>query len=270
MSGVGKRFQPAFSSIGFRLPTTAFLLISLTLATFVGCGGGAPALTPQATITVSPATLSFSGTAGGANPAIQAVTLSNAGTATLSFTATAASTPSGWLAVSPTSGTVAAGGSTSLTVSANIATLTAGSFTGTISVSDPAASNSPQSVSVNLTASGPTPSSRHRFRRQTSPRRAPPTRGQVGAPVIITTSLPDGTLGTAYSATLKAPGGVPPFTWNIDEGGAALPPGVTLDPSSGVLSGVPMRAGTFNFTARVTDSASPPQSDTQPLILTVR
>jgi len=56
----------------------------------------------------------------------------------------------------------------------------------------------------------------------------------------------------------------------IDEGGAALPPGVTLDPSSGVLSGLPMRTGTFTFTARVTDSASPAQSLTRRLILTIR
>jgi hypothetical protein len=32
---------------------------------------------------------------------------------------------------------------------------------------------------------------------------------------IDTTSLPNGTVGLAYSATLKANGGTPPYTWTI-------------------------------------------------------
>ncbi len=96
------------------------------------------------------------------------------------------------------------------------------------------------------------------------------TTGQVSAPVIVTTGLPDGKLGLAYSATLTVPGGMAPLTWSIDEGGAALPPGVTLDPSSGVLSGLPMLKGTFAFTVRITDSASPAQSATRRFILTIR
>lgn len=69
---------------------------------------------------------------------------------------------------------------------------------------------------------------------------------------ITTTSLPNGTVGTAYSATLAATGGTPPYTWT--ESGT-LPAGLTLS-SSGTISGTPTAAGTSSFTIQVKDSAS--------------
>ena len=55
------------------------------------------------------------------------------------------------------------------------------------------------------------------------------------APVIVTDTLPDGTVDTAYSVTLGATGNVP-FTWTLT--GGTLPAGLTLS-STGVLSGTP-------------------------------
>ena len=74
-------------------------------------------------------------------------------------------------------------------------------------------------------------------------------------PLSITTASPltSGTLGTAYSVTLAATGGTSPYTWNVSAG--TLPAGLALS-AAGVLSGTPTAAGTFNFTAQVTDSAS--------------
>jgi hypothetical protein len=72
---------------------------------------------------------------------------------------------------------------------------------------------------------------------------------------ITTTSLPGGSVGTAYSATLKATGGAQPYTWSVS--GGTLPPGLTLNSSSGVISGTPTTTGTSNFTIQVTDSESP-------------
>ena len=66
-------------------------------------------------------------------------------------------------------------------------------------------------------------------------------------------ALPGGTLGTAYSATLAAAGGTPPYTWSI--GAGALPAGLTLNGSTGAISGTPQAAGAFSFTAKVTDAA---------------
>jgi prepilin-type N-terminal cleavage/methylation domain-containing protein len=76
---------------------------------------------------------------------------------------------------------------------------------------------------------------------------------------ITTASLPDGNVGTAYSQTLNASGGVVPYTWSISAG--SLPAGLTLS-SAGVISGTPTTGGTSNFTVRVTDNASPSHNTT--------
>ena len=71
---------------------------------------------------------------------------------------------------------------------------------------------------------------------------------------ISTTSLPGGTTGTAYSATLKASGGTTPYTWSIASG--ALPSWARLDASAGTITGTPDAGGTTNFTVKVTDSVN--------------
>lgn len=71
------------------------------------------------------------------------------------------------------------------------------------------------------------------------------------SPVLITTtSLPDGSSSTAYSTTLGATGGDPPYHWS--ERGA-LPPGLHLDHTSGVIFGTPRKAGVYGFTVFVSD-----------------
>lgn len=68
---------------------------------------------------------------------------------------------------------------------------------------------------------------------------------------VNTTALPDGTVGISYSQTITATGGTAPLTWSIIGG---LPDGLTLNSSTGVISGTPATAGTFNFTVQVMDS----------------
>jgi hypothetical protein len=75
-----------------------------------------------------------------------------------------------------------------------------------------------------------------------------------GAIAITTTTLPNGTVGTAYSAVVKASGGCTPYKWAISSG--VLPAGITAKRSSTTtslnLSGTPTTAGTRSFTVRVT------------------
>jgi len=74
--------------------------------------------------------------------------------------------------------------------------------------------------------------------------------------LVITTASPlvGGTVATAYSTTLAATGGVPPYTWNIISG--ALPAGLSLTVATGVIAGTPTAFGPAVFTVQVTDAIS--------------
>jgi hypothetical protein len=71
---------------------------------------------------------------------------------------------------------------------------------------------------------------------------------------IKTTSVPNGTVDTEYSATIKASGGCTPYTWKLSLG--KLPAGLTQKASSNSesldLSGDPTTAETYSFTESVT------------------
>ncbi|SDG49301.1 putative Ig domain-containing protein [Dyella sp. 333MFSha] len=75
----------------------------------------------------------------------------------------------------------------------------------------------------------------------------------VSAPTITVApaTLPNPTVGVAYSQTISASGGTAPYTFAITAG--ALPAGMTLA-GGGALSGTPTAAGTFNFTVTATDN----------------
>ncbi len=89
----------------------------------------------------------------------------------------------------------------------------------------------------------------------------------LGPMVIKTTSLPASTAGVTYATTLQALGGTPGYMWAVTSG--SLPSGISLDPTTGILSGVPASAGTFPFTVSVTDSSKPAQTEKASLSLTV-
>ncbi len=83
---------------------------------------------------------------------------------------------------------------------------------------------------------------------------APPTANDIGtgnltcniikpAPGTITitsSSLPNGTVGVAYSATLQATGGTTPYTWSVS---GTLPAGLSLNSGTGTITGTPTTAG---------------------------
>ena len=89
---------------------------------------------------------------------------------------------------------------------------------------------------------------------------------RINAAILsIVTSPPAASLGQSYTQTLVS-GGTPPYTASVTSG--ALPAGLTLS-SSGVLSGTPSAAGTFNFGVQAGDSSSTKQTATGNVILSV-
>lgn len=89
----------------------------------------------------------------------------------------------------------------------------------------------------------------------------------IAALSITTPSLPSGTVGYNYSAAMSATGGVTPYTWSITIG--SLPPGLGLDPNSGLISGMTTMTGSYPFTVQVADAQSPPATTSAPFAITV-
>ena len=81
-------------------------------------------------------------------------------------------------------------------------------------------------------------------------------------PVITTGTLPVGTLGVAYNATLEATGS-DPMIWSIENG--ELPSGLTLS-TNGEISGILTADGDYNFTVKATNTVG---EDTQALSIEV-
>lgn len=72
----------------------------------------------------------------------------------------------------------------------------------------------------------------------------------IEAPTISTPSLPSGKVGVYYTTTLSASGGKTPYYWSVASGN--LPPGLSLNSSSGTISGTPTGSGgTYNLSIGV-------------------
>ena len=82
---------------------------------------------------------------------------------------------------------------------------------------------------------------------------------------IANSSLAAADVSTPYTTTLSATGGVAPYQWSLAAG--ALPSGIQLQTSSGVMAGTTAVSGSFPFTAKVTDAAG--SSATAAFTLTV-
>lgn len=87
---------------------------------------------------------------------------------------------------------------------------------------------------------------------------------------ITTSSLPQGTANQNYSATLVAAGGTGSYTWGLAGGSPALPTGLSLDSSTGAITGIPTGTSNQNYTFTVTDQTPPtPQTASKVLQLII-
>ena len=76
----------------------------------------------------------------------------------------------------------------------------------------------------------------------------------ISAPTISLSpsSLGNGTVNSAYSSSLSATGGTAPYSYSITSG--SLPAGLSLNTSTGLLSGTPSASGSANLTITATDA----------------
>jgi uncharacterized repeat protein (TIGR01451 family) len=74
----------------------------------------------------------------------------------------------------------------------------------------------------------------------------------VAPPIALTCAAATGQMGVAYSSSLAATGGAGGYVFSIASG--SLPAGLTLNASTGAITGTPTAYGTSNFTAKVVDS----------------
>ncbi|HSP67795.1 MAG TPA: putative Ig domain-containing protein [Bryobacteraceae bacterium] len=84
--------------------------------------------------------------------------------------------------------------------------------------------------------------------------------GNAATPVVITSGNFTGAVLSAFSQTVTASGGTPPYTFSIPSG--SLPPGLQLNASTGVISGTPTAGGTSTFTVTATDARNQTGSKT--------
>lgn len=193
-------------------------------ATVTDSGNPAQSKSSLYTITIAATPLSITTTSlasGTVNTAYSKTLQASGGTPGYAWSITAGSLPAGLTLVS-TTGVISG-------ISAASGTF---SFTVTVSDSGSPAQNTSATLSI-IVAAGP------------------------ALTITTSSSLAGGTLGSAYSQTLQAMGGTPSYTWSITTG--SLPTGLVLTSTSGVISGTPSVAGTFNFTVTVTDSSNPIQ-----------
>jgi hypothetical protein len=220
-------------------PASLLASLSLLVAALAGCGGGGshsgpPVLPTSASL---PATCTSVGAGASYNCAITVT----GGKAPYSWTVTGL--PSGLsYAVSADTTTLTISGAaaaqaihTALPSSRHVeATSASTSASVQISITDASGRTASLSFTININALG-----------------------------ISSTTLPNGTVGAAYSASVSASGGAPPYTWTI----TGLPTGLTSTGAS--ISGTPTQSGTFTITVRVNDSAAAPVSVQVTLSLTI-
>lgn len=80
------------------------------------------------------------------------------------------------------------------------------------------------------------------------------TRSVIAGIAVNPPTLPDGNVGSNYTQAFSGAQGTAPYTFAMTSG--SLPPGLSLNGTTGALTGNPTTAGVYNFTITATDSAA--------------
>ncbi|WP_162843852.1 putative Ig domain-containing protein, partial [Allorhizobium taibaishanense] len=193
--------------------------------TYTATNATGPSSPATVTITVTAPSFSFSPSAG-------TLTAATVGTAySQAITASGGTAPYSYAV---TLGTLPAGLSLDTTTGAITGTpTTAGSFSFTITATDANSVNGAASYSLAVAEPSVTLT-------------LSPSSGALAA----------GAVGTTYSQSISASSGTAPYTYSA----SGLPDGLSLDASTGAVTGTPTTAGSYAITVTVTDSASPANS----------
>ncbi len=210
----------ASTAISVKLPAGLTGLLTITVFATGGNDTIGVMAENSSTIAVTPTSLQFTAAVGGTAPAAQSIDITNSGTGTLAWTATSSQT---WLTLSATSGTAPS----TPAVSVNPAGMSAGTYTGSISIAASGASNSPVSVAVTLTVAVSTPAL------AVTPQSLSFQYTANEPPVVQTISVSNAGAGTiAWTAsvdsfwiTVAAASGSTPGTLTVLASGANLAPG---------------------------------------------
>gem|GEM_PF-1166610 len=185
--------------------------------------------------------------------------------------------PNGTLSLTPSVLSLAAPGTRNLTLSVSPPAPTGGLIV-TLSSNNPQVASVPESIlmpanasSLAIPVAALTPGSTivtANAPNYTSATANVTISGSPSPLAIATASLPTGQAGQTYIHSLVASGGTRPYAWSLT--GGTLPAGLTLDPASGLLSGVPIAAVANRPLAfRVTDASAAPQTASATFPLTI-
>ena len=205
-AGLAAATHTATVTISSGTPGTGSQSITVTLV-----------VTPAPALSLATESLVYASEAG-TNPAPQTLSISNSGAGTLSWSA---SEELSWLAVSPASGSLAGGQSSSVAVTVSTVGLNPGTYSGTINFSAPGASGAPRSVAVSLTVT-PAPSI-------------------AATPSSLQFTAQQGSNPAGQTLTISNAGGGT-LTWTASESLSWL----VGSPASGALA--PGQSGTINLT----------------------
>src|SRR5579862_2772582 len=263
---VGTAYSATLMASGGTVPYT-WTVTSGTLPSGLSLNGSTGAITgtPTSATNATPLTFQVADSSNPVQTMTANLTLTIAANTTTALSITTTSLGNGQVGTAYSATLVATGGTTPYTWSLTSGTLpsglvlnsSSGAITGTPTVTANAtpltfkvtdSSNPVQTKTVNLTLTI--------------------AANTTTALSITTTSLANGQVGTAYSATLMATGGTTPYTWSLTSG--TLPSGLTLNASTGAITGTPtVTANATPLTFKVTDSSNPVQTKTVNLTLTI-